>query len=126
MAARAPGWAERGAARGALPTPVRRPASEGRGQRARPAARGALESSPRERPRSGAVCGRERGPPAQARGVRKPLRHRGGGGARGKGPRPRRFPLSPAFSRKARDFPFLRFLFVSLYFDHSSQHLELT
>lgn len=97
MAAQAPGWAERGAARGVLPTPVRRPAAEGRGHRARRAARGALESRPRIGPRGGAVCGRERGPRARALGVRKPLRLRGGRGAGMKGPRPRRSPLSPAF-----------------------------
>lgn len=87
MAAQAPGWAERGAARGVLPTPVRRPAAEGRGHRARRAARGALEPSPRIGPRGGAVCGRERGPRARARGVRKPLRRCGAAadGARDEG-----------------------------------------
>lgn len=95
MAARVPGRAERGAARGALPTPVRRPRAEGRGYPARRAARGAHESRPHARARGGTVCGRERGPAAQARGLRKPLRHRGGGGAG-----------LEVFSRKARGFLF--------------------
>lgn len=62
MAARAPSWAERGAPAAPSPHLCGASRAEGRGHQARWAARGALESSPRTRPRGGAVRTRERRP----------------------------------------------------------------
>lgn len=78
MAARAPGWAERGAARGALPTPVRRPASEGRGHRARGAQRPGVES-PRPAPPRGALLAGTRAPGPGAGRAETPAAPRGRG-----------------------------------------------
>lgn len=109
--ARPLGRAERGAARGALPTPVQRPGAEGRGHPARRAARGALESSPRARPGAGRSPGGNAGP-GPRRGARgNPCGSSGGGGAGMEGPRPGRFLFSPFLSRKVQGFPFPRFLF---------------
>lgn len=112
MAARAAGRAERGAVRDAVPTPVPRPGTEGRGTR--PSGRHAAPSKRVPAPASGRG-GPRAGTPAPGPGARRtetPAAVRGGG-AGIEGPPSGRFTFCPSLSRKAQGFPFPRFLLIS-------------